>query len=150
MIDPQPRGGLVDLPVGTYCLSAVTIGAQDDEGRKWESEGSSHTAQNTVDVKEGETAPFPVGEPFELKISAGVAGSGAKTGFLGALAGALSGEAVEPVESEKKISLNVSIVGAGGETYSRFLIDEKPAAAPRFVVKDQDGKQVDSGQFEYG
>ena len=150
MLDPHPVDGQVSIPVGTYSLSAVTINATDEQGRKWTSEAYCPKVEKTVEVDEGETAAFPVGEPFELKISAGVSGSSGKTGFLGALASALSQMAIESMDSEKKITLNVQVVGAGGETYSRFFVDGQPVEAPRFVVKNKDGKQVASGQFEYG
>ncbi len=149
-LDPHPSEGRALLPVGTYRLHSVSISGQDEAGRKWTSQGAVNSVKNDIEVAEGETSPFPVGEPFELKISTGKSSDSGKTGFLGALAGALSGEVAESVESGKKMMLSVKIVGAGGETYSRFLVDGKPAEAPRFVVQDGDGNQVGSGQFEYG
>jgi len=51
---------------------------------------------------------------------------------------------------DKKISLSLSIIGAGGERCTNFMVNGKRPPGPRFEVRDKDRKVVYQGKFEWG
>ena len=48
------------------------------------------------------------------------------------------------------LSLQMSLVGAGGEVCSSMIIDGRRPSQPEFTISTKDGEEVASGKFSYG
>ena len=57
---------------------------------------------------------------------------------------------LRPRTNDSKVSLSLAIVGAAGEQCTSFYVNGSRPPRPRFVIKDQEGKSVHQGSFEYG
>lgn len=146
--------GKATLPEGDWKLASYTIdrtGFADEEKEKKESASlldtlsaaltqnqppsrSRHTrisAHGTdkyaaVKVRGGETVEFPFGQPYTPTVTASH-GSGSATA-----------------------SLAMALVGVGGEQVSGIYVNGSRPPSPEFTITDPDGKEVQTGKFEYG
>jgi hypothetical protein len=116
----------VPLPEGEWKMANYTIDATKFTGgkRTTVSASFSNNAQ-TLAVNRDKTASFTFGAPFRPDVK------------------------VRRTRNNK-VSLSLSIVGSGGERCTSFYINGKRPPEPRFEVRDQDGKVVHHGKFEYG
>jgi hypothetical protein len=48
------------------------------------------------------------------------------------------------------LSLNMRLVGTGGEVCSNLLVNSRRPGAPEFTISTPDGEEVDIGKFKYG
>jgi len=51
---------------------------------------------------------------------------------------------------EHKVSLDLSVVGSGGEICTGLMVDGKRPKSPKFTISTPDGKEVQKGEFGYG
>lgn len=79
-----------------------------------------------VKVRGGETVEFPFGQPYTPKVTASH-GAGSSTASLG-----------------------MALIGSGGERCSGIYVNGSRPPAPEFTITDPDGKEVQTGKFEYG
>jgi len=79
-----------------------------------------------VKVRGGETVEFPFGQPYTPKVTLSH-GAGSSTASLG-----------------------MALIGSGGERCSGIYVNGSRPPAPEFTITDPDGKEVQTGKFEYG
>jgi hypothetical protein len=123
-------GGMKDqevpLPAGEWKLANYTIDATRlTGGRRTTVTASFADNAQTVAVDKEKTADITFGAPYRPVVTSGRKG-------------------------EDKVSLSLSIVGAGGERCTSFYVNGKRPPEPRFEIRDQDDKVVHAGKFEYG
>jgi hypothetical protein len=120
-------GGLKDqkiqMPTGKWRIASYTIGAPGRDGTKVFARFSGRSPE--VEIEKGKTSELPFGEPFRAKV-------------------------VAHRLPNKKVALSLSIEGRSGARCSDIRADGKRPPAPTFEVRDQDGKVVYRGKFEYG
>ena len=78
-----------------------------------------------IQVREGETVALPFGTPYKLMVEARPRGTGTA-------------------------SLSLKIVGVGGEVCNNMIVKGARPPKPTFTITGPDGKEVASGNFEYG
>jgi len=80
-----------------------------------------------VEVREGKTVKLPFGPPYKAVVK-----SNRITGDV------------------DQVSLSMSLVGSAGEICSSLMVDGGRPEKPEFTITTADGKEVDTGSFEYG
>ena len=116
------------LPEGEYITRSLTLSKRDRAGEKWTlSDLSAFGTLSRVTVRRGETATLKVGPPLALKVEAVSGGPG-------------------------RVTLNLGLVGCGGERYSVGLekVGGARLPAPNVRILDDKGSLLTEGQSEYG
>jgi len=141
-VTPEVSRGKFKVPVGTYCLYACVLAGEDKDGATVLAMGLKREVKDQVTVAAGKTATLHCGTPLDLQVKAEK--SGPPGGLLGAL---ITGS------NTSQLRISVQTVGAGGEVYSSFAkekTNEGRPKPPQFKILDESGKQIASGQLEYG
>jgi hypothetical protein len=145
-IEPGVANGKIKVPPGNYGLWGVSVSARSPKGGEITAGGGMNT-KKVFSVAAGKTNTFLCGTPLEIKVTTDHpdnSSSGGLANWFGKLFSSGSGE----------LRIQAEIVGAGGETYASFsLIDERgqrQPAKPAFTIATADGKQVASGNLEFG
>ncbi len=113
----------VAVPAGKWEIANYSIGVPGPEATMVTA--SFQDRATVVEVSQDATTELTFGAPFRALVSAGRLADG-------------------------KLALSLSLVGCGGERCSSLLVGGKRPPAPAFEVRDQEGKVVYSGKFEYG
>ena len=82
-----------------------------------------------VAVRKGETAVMPFGPPYTPTVK---------------------GEFYQTNKDGKQLSLAMSLIGSVGEVCTNLTVNGGRPDKPAFTISDDKGKEIDSGQFEYG
>lgn len=80
-----------------------------------------------VTVKKDETVELPFGPPYKPVVSAQYAD-----------------------QEERQVSLGLALVGIADEVCDNLMVNGNRPGKPRFSITTEDGKEVESGDFEYG
>lgn len=105
--------------------SAVFGSAQSTGPRPTRVSARMAGEQAAFEVRAGETAELKFGPPYTPKVTAAY----------------LQGD---------QLSLDLSLVGVGGEVCSSLMVDGARPGKPAFTITDTEGKIVQTGTFEYG
>lgn len=123
--------GRASVPPGVLCFNGCVLEAKTRDGSQLLLSGTYNKMDKAVRATAGQTATLTCGGPLEVQLSATKRGSG--TGYY--------------------VDIQAEVLGRGGETYSSFLtgnnLNARPVA-PQFTIKTREGKQVASGNLEYG
>lgn len=142
-VSPDPLADKIRMPVGKYRMYVCVVSAKDENDATVSAMGMNRKAAGFVEIKEGETAGLTCGAPIDLRVQA------KKQSNSGGILGSLIGTA-----PTSQININVEVAGAGGEVYSTFMKIAKEGytqpSPPKFKVLDAEGKEIASGQLEYG
>jgi len=111
------------LPAGKWQIASYTLGVSGGEATIVSASFAGKPSE--VNVEKGGTTELPFGPPFRGVVTAARAEGG-------------------------KLGLSLSVVGQGGEQCSNFLVGGKKPPAPLFEIRDENGKVVYGGKFEYG
>ena len=155
LLQPGVENGKASVPPGNYRLYTSTIKAKTSSGETLVVSGYKRSLTDTIKAEAGAATPFKCGSPLEVKVTVSrdrnvVATSAPASGsFLNSLFGN-SSAASQPLQE----LIQASVVGAGGEKYSGFYLQGKGSLGqppnPTFAILTADGKQVDSGNMEFG
>ncbi len=144
VVDVQaPTGQKVSLPAnkempappGSYKTVGITQYGQGSDGGKavmWSIKCTGPFGKvATLSVSAGKTTEIEAGAPLTVRPSASVAKSEAKG---------------------TTVSVALSVTGSAGETYNTgsILQGKTRVPAPKAVILDESGREVNSGNFEYG
>ncbi|HXR08140.1 MAG TPA: hypothetical protein VN765_12470 [Candidatus Acidoferrum sp.] len=150
LLKPGVENGTAKVPPGNYRLYSVNLKAKTASGDFLVMSGTKRVPGNSIKAVAGVATFFKCGAPLELGVTTQQTRSVSSTSssVLGSLATALLGQ------SGPAVTIQATILGAGGETYSRpYLMSGNGALSlppgPTFAVLSE-GKQVDSGSLEYG
>lgn len=129
------------LPEGVWRLLSYTMLHAEADGQEADDSPESSrpmgrptmvSARAGRDVKavriaDGKTTKMTFGPPFTPQVDASPSHRGDGT-----------------------LSLQMSLVGAGGEVCSSMIIDGRRPSQPEFTISTKDGEEVASGKFSYG
>jgi len=140
--------GKVKVPPGNYRLYAVGLKANSSSGDSLIMSGTKRVPEGGIKAMAGESTPLKCGAPLKLELTA-TATRDSGLSSSGSLLSSILGQ------SGPAQTIQATLFGAGGETYSTpYLLGANGAArqpqAPTYTVLTTDGKQVDSGNLEYG
>jgi len=148
-LTPEVKDGGILVPTGNYRVAACELNAKAKDGSVYRLT-SSEMAGKTAKAEAGQTAALECGTPLELRLGVQKSGGGAR-GLIRSLLGGRS-----PTE-QTVLNMSVTVSGRGGEAYTGFFktIANRPEAyeriaPPSFRAYDPEGKQVGSGDFEFG
>lgn len=115
------RGRKISVPVGDWKVFRYML----DGGSGTVVAATFDNKTSMVTVRKSETSPLVLGAPFQAQVHATRAGT-------------------------NKVYLALTVVGVGGERCTNIRVNGKRPLRPRFVIKDENGKAVQRGLFEYG
>lgn len=117
----------IDVPVGHYAVRSPHF-RRKGKGGIWELEGKPGACDAKFDVSEGNVTEFMIGPPLKVQITATPrSGSG---GYY--------------------VSLSFKLEGAEGEEYQYLRKDGKKVKLPEVSIRNDRGREVKKGHFEYG
>jgi len=139
-LSPDVASGKAKVPVGTCALYSCVVAGKDSGNALVAATGMNADSKKTLKITEGKSATLVCGAPLEFKVQAQKE-SGGGGGFLGAL---VSG-------GTSNLLISAQILGAGGEAYRTFArSDGQAVGGPKFKVLGQNGKELGSGQLQFG
>ena len=155
LLQPGVENGKAKVPPGGYRLIGCTLKVNSAAGGETLIlDAFKRTPEGTVKAEAGATAPFKCGSPLEVKVTSerdtrnDVSSMQAFDPMLDRPKGGASSE--KPVQQ----LIRAYVVGAGGETYGSFYLQGKgklhDPPNPVFTVTNAKGKQVASGNMEFG
>jgi len=80
-----------------------------------------------VTVKQDETVELPFGPPYRTVVSAQYSNP-----------------------QERQVALGLTLVGVADEVCENLIVNGGRPPKPEFTITTEDGKEVESGAFEYG
>jgi hypothetical protein len=155
LLQPGVENGKATVPPGNYRLYACQVKVKTGAGETLILSGSKRSLKETTKAEADASTPFKCGSPLQIKVASSrdtsvVATSGPESRSLLARLLGSSGNS-EPLLQQR---IQASAIGAGGETYSGFYLQDKGTLRqppkPTFAIFSTDGKQVDSGNMEFG
>lgn len=155
LLQPGVAVGKAHVPPGNYRLYTCSLKATTPAGDSLILNGYRRSPKDTVKAEANVTTRFDCGAPLRIKVtSARVTPTSVPVSpNSGSLSGRIKG--LLPNKSAPVLQrIQASVIGAGGETYSSFvLLDKKGSRQPPkpvFTIRTVDGKQVGSGNLEFG
>ena len=156
LLQPGVENGKAQVPSGNYRLYTCTLKVKNAAGETLILSGYKRTPKDTTMARADAATPFKCGAPLEVKVMSARdnrnSGSTASESgsFLDWVFGGSAG--AEPVLQQ---FIQASVLGAGGETYSSFFLkgdkgNLRQLPKPAFAINTADGKQVASGNMEFG
>ena len=155
LLQPGVENGKASVPPGNYRLYTCTIKVKTSSDETLVVSGSKRSPKDTTKAEAGASTPFKCGSPLEVKVTSRRDGNVVATSALesGSLWDRLFGNSRASNPPLQQL-IQASVIGAGGETYSGFYLQDKGTLRqppkPIFAVFTADGKQVDSGNMEFG
>lgn len=155
LLQPGVENGKARVPPGNYRLYTCMLKVKTATGDTLNLSGYKRTPKDDIKAEAGVSTPFKCGAPLEVKVTSARdtrnSGSSAQESgsFLDRFFSGSTG--AEPVLQQL---IQASVIGAGGEIYSGFNLQGKgnlrQPSKPTFTVVTTDGKQVASGNMEFG
>jgi len=121
------EGTDLDIPVGEYRMITPGFRAKY-KGAVWELQGNDGSLRESFSIDEGGETAVAVGPPIKLVVTSTVSNTAA-----GLIA-----------------TLKFDMVGSQGEKYKYLRKDGKKVALPEVSIRDEKGREVKKGRFEYG
>jgi len=152
LLQPGVENGKAKVPPGNYRLYACTLKVKTSGGDSLILSGYKLSPKDTVKAEAGVPASFKCGSPLDVKVTSSAretAAAGGSQSLLGRIARNLSSS-----DQTLEQLIQASVVGAGGESYSSFVLEDKnnqrQPPSPTFAVATSDGREVGSGNMEFG
>lgn len=117
----------VDIPAGDYKVVVPNFRLKG-KGGIWELEGSPGSCKAAFAVEEGQVTEVAIGPPLKIVIDTTMSRSG--SGYV--------------------VSLKFRIEGSQGEEYKFLRKNGRKVKLPALSVRNDRGKEVKKGHFEYG
>jgi hypothetical protein len=147
LLQPGVENGKAKVPPGNYRLYSVGLKAKTSSGESLILSGAKRVVDGVIKAVAGESTPLICGAPLKIGLTATPSRAEAVT--AGSVLSSLFGQ------SGAAQTIQASILGSGGETYSTpYLLSAQGTArnpqSPAFTILTAEGKQADSGSLEYG
>jgi hypothetical protein len=155
LLQPGVENGKASVPPGNYRLYTCTIKVKTSSDETLVVSGSKRSPKDTTKAEAGASTPFKCGSPLEVKVTSRRDGNVVATPApeSGSLWDRLLGNSRASNPPMQQL-IQASVIGAGGEMYSGFYLQDKGTLRqppkPTFAILSTDGKQVDSGNMEFG
>jgi len=148
LLQPDVVKGKASVPPGNYRFYSVGLKARTSSGENLVMSGTKGVPDSAFKAVAGQSTALNCGSPLKLGLTCETSRT-VTTSTLGSIVSAILGS------SAATQNIQATILGAGGETYSRpYLFSDKGVLrlpdGPTFTVLNADGKQVDSGKMEFG
>jgi hypothetical protein len=148
LLQPGVENGKAKVPPGNYRLYSVGLKAKTSSGESLILSGTKRTLDGAIKAATGESTPLMCGAPLKLSLTATPAREAVNS--VGSALSSLFSQSSGATQT-----IQTSILGSGGETYSvPYLLNKGGATrqppSPVFTVLTAEGKQADSGSLEYG
>jgi hypothetical protein len=145
-VSPDIVGGQAIVPAGKYHLSRCVVSAKNRDG--FVRVQSSDVPDKVFTVSEDNATELEAGQPLVLSVlTEKTTGTGESSSLMGSARRLFGGSPGQSYE----LRMNVEVNGTGGEKYAGFTRSSgEYVPAPRFQVCDAQGKELLSGNFEYG
>ncbi|MBI4023951.1 MAG: hypothetical protein HY360_03160 [Verrucomicrobia bacterium] len=149
------ENGNARVPPGNHRLYTCALKVKTTAGDTLFLSGYQRSPKDTTEAKVGAATPFKCGAPLEIKVTSvrdkrGIARATQESNSLLDQIASNFGASEPPLQQR----IEASVIGAGGELYSSFSLETKgqlrQPAKPTFTVLTADGKQVASGEMEFG
>lgn len=121
------EGQELDMPVGNYTVTTPGF-RRKGKGGIWELQGDPGSINESFEITEGGTTEVEVGPPLKLVLANSMSRQG--TGYV--------------------VSLKFSLEGQNGEVYKYLRQNGKRVKLPEVSIRNEKGKEVKKGHFEYG
>ena len=152
---PTVIAGKARVPVGNYRLFSCQVAGKARDGAMVMAGGYKRAQQGSTKVQAGEMTAMKCGAPLDLQVTANKQPGGGRAGG-GLMAAAISLFSGSGSSNPPELRINMTVTGAGGESYSGYTRvrsnnranDEMPR--PTYLISDADGKQLASGNLEFG
>lgn len=155
LLQPGVESGTARVPPGNYRLYTCDLNVQTGAGETLVLSGSKRSPKDTAKAGLDAPTPFLCGSPLEMKATSRRDRSGVTTSTTGSGSfwDSLVGNSSSTDRPLQQL-IEASVMGAGGEMYSGFYLQGKGGshqpAKPAFTVFAADGRQVASGNMEFG
>jgi hypothetical protein len=155
LLQPGIENGKAAVPPGNYWLYTCQIKVKTSADETLIMSGYKRVPKDITKAQAGASAPFKCGPPLEIKVTSrrdanAVAAPVQQSGSVFSRLFGNSGNSNPPLQQ----LIQASVIGAGGEMYSGFYLQDKgnlrQPPKPTFAIFTADGKQVDSGNMEFG
>jgi hypothetical protein len=152
-LQPGVENGKVTVPPGNYRLLSCTARAKTAAGETLILSGYKRTLEDPIPAAAGAATPFKCGSPLETKVTSTRDTRNSGSSMADSAARMAKGVA-EPGQPAQQL-IRAYVLGAGGETYASFMIKNgqgktRQPTNPKFTIATTDGKQVASGNMEFG
>ncbi len=153
---PVLAKGKAKVPVGNYRLFNCMVVGDTGQETQVMAVGRKEVHKDSVRVEAGQVATMKCGAPLELRVTVNkqpAQGRSAGSGLMGAALSLFSGGRASGASD---LRINLTVAGAGGETYSDYTRAGKQGRGgaellrPEFVITVLDGKKLASGNLEFG
>ena len=149
LLQVEAKDGKAMVPPGNFRLYSCVLKAARSANETIILHGTKRAPDATIAAKAGETSQLKVGAPLASTITCARTTTAAPiSAGLGSIFS--SSAANQPVDE----LIQATIIGAGGEQYSSFSVEQKGRASqppkPKLVILDANGKQLQSADMEYG
>jgi len=143
--------GKVKVPPGNYRLYSCVVGGENASKNLVMAGGYQRVTTTPVKAESGKEVVLKCGGPIELQVTAQKQ-QGGRTSSGGLMDAAISLFAGTGSSTPPELRINMTAKGAGGEVYSGFQsgTSGRSPVTPSFKVFGDDGKQVASGNLEFG
>jgi hypothetical protein len=134
------------LPPGRYRLYGCSVEGRAGLFHRLRATAFDRNLKNSFFAESGRVSTISCGPPMKIKVAANWQPSESADR-------ADSRAASNTSPSERVLRISATAVGAGGETYSAWGIGQAFDQDPQrrvFVIRRQDGRQVASGNLEFG
>ncbi|HOW65637.1 MAG TPA: hypothetical protein P5186_10435 [Candidatus Paceibacterota bacterium] len=147
-LTPDIIEGKAEVPAGAYRISSFTLTGKKTAS-DWIKTTSRELPEKSYAVATGKIVRLDVGCPLVVEVSANkeIDNQGRESSLMGAARSLFGGGSSKATI----LRLDVVVLGAAGERYSGFFGSAGGyVPPPRFEIKDSTGKELASGNFEYG
>jgi hypothetical protein len=117
--------GVWSLPVGRYVTMLGRLSRKDKAGKTWTMTPQAFNVLDAFDIAAGKTLTHKMGAPLTAQTDVQQAGPG-------------------------EVTIGLTIVGQGGETYAPAADGADPVAPPGIRILDKNAKELASGSFAFG
>ena len=152
-IDLGVAKGRIKVPPGNYGLWSISVSAKSQKAEEITASGVNMNSRKVFSVALGKTNTLLCGAPLQIRVETELTGAqptGSSSGFWDALQKWIGQSALS---ESRMLRIQAEVVGAGGETYSSFILDRKGGSRqppqPTFTITTG-GRQVASGNLEFG
>jgi hypothetical protein len=138
--------GRISVPPGELRLTGCVLESETPDGQRLVLAGSYRKTDKSVIARAGQTATLRCGAPLEIKLTAVKRTETARSGAM------YEADGLEATDAPV-LRIQAEVLGAGGETYATFARGRDQAGEPpkpQFTLHTKDGKQVGSGNLEFG
>ncbi len=144
-------GGKILVPEGSYRLYACEIKTEGAGDKLAQAKGFKRLAEPAVAFRTGRNNTLSCGAPLDVRVTAANNQSTAMVAAGKSLTSRIS-SALSTAERQPVLRINAVVVGRGGEIYSSYGmgLENDPPPKPSFTVLAANGKEIASGNLEFG